>query len=321
VNPLVSIIVASYNKRQFIAETLRSVIAQTFADWELVLVDDCSTDGTIELVSTEIHDARIRIFQNNTNKGGNFCRNLGIKAARGEFVIFLDADDLLEKHCLEKRLKCRANNPSFDIWIFAMGVFYYTPGDDARLWLPKSKKILRDFLRHDLPWAIVQPLWRTSVLRSINGFDENIRYLQDVELHTRFMIEKQPKIFQHAGEPDCFYRIDPLRTDKNKAEVLGKRVESSIYFCEKFHRLVPEKNRKDLAGTLYHTYQQITYSLKNREITRQEFNSLEDQLFAFSRHLQGGAIRTSVLKLIGFYNLKLPLIPGINFFLRKILVF
>ena len=82
---LVSIIMPSWNTADFIAESIRSVIAQTYTDWELIIVDDCSTDRTDEVVAS-FRDSRIRYFKNEKNSGAALTRNRALREARGEWI-------------------------------------------------------------------------------------------------------------------------------------------------------------------------------------------------------------------------------------------
>lgn len=106
-NPLVSIITPMYKGGKFIGETIQSVLHQTYSNWEHIIVDDCSPDGGegIKVVKKFMaNDARIRLAELETNRGSSGARNQGIKAARGEILAFLDADDLWFETYLEKQL-------------------------------------------------------------------------------------------------------------------------------------------------------------------------------------------------------------------------
>ena len=92
VDGLVSIIMPSWNTGRFIAESIQSVLNQTYQDWELLIVDDCSTDNTDEIVAG-FSDKRIRYFKNEKNSGAAITRNRAIREARGEWIAFLDSDD------------------------------------------------------------------------------------------------------------------------------------------------------------------------------------------------------------------------------------
>lgn len=104
-NPLVSIIMPSYNAERHIAEAIRSVQAQTLSDWELLISDDCSTDSTLEIVSELAKkDARIRLFELECNGGAAKARNNSLASARGRYVAYLDADDLWYPEKLELQI-------------------------------------------------------------------------------------------------------------------------------------------------------------------------------------------------------------------------
>ena len=93
--PLLTVIMPSYNAERFIAESIESVIAQTVDDWELVVVDDASTDSTARVVADyQKRDKRIRLITQNTNHGPAHARNVAIEQARGELLGFIDSDDV-----------------------------------------------------------------------------------------------------------------------------------------------------------------------------------------------------------------------------------
>lgn len=103
-NPLVSVIVPVYNAASYIEETIKSVLGQTYTDWELLLVDDCSTDDSVRIISKYCEDERIKLIKQPTNQKAAMARNAGIRQARGEFVAFLDSDDIWGETKLEKQL-------------------------------------------------------------------------------------------------------------------------------------------------------------------------------------------------------------------------
>lgn len=103
VDGLVSVIMPSWNTGKFIAESIQSVIDQTYENWELIIVDDCSTDNTDEVVA-EFTDKRIRYFKNEKNSGAAISRNRALREARGEWIAFLDSDDLWSPNKLENQI-------------------------------------------------------------------------------------------------------------------------------------------------------------------------------------------------------------------------
>ena len=108
---LVSIIMPSYNCGKYVEQTIRSVQAQTYQNWEIIFMDDCSTDDTIKLVSgLREKDERIRLFQNKFNSGAAVSRNNALQEAKGRWIAFLDSDDLWEPEKLEKQVRFMEEN-------------------------------------------------------------------------------------------------------------------------------------------------------------------------------------------------------------------
>lgn len=107
---LVSIIMPSYNTARFISETVRSVLAQTYENWELIIVDDCSTDNTDEAVTPFLCDKRIKYFKNEKNSGAAVSRNRALREAQGKWIAFLDSDDLWHREKLEKQIAFMESN-------------------------------------------------------------------------------------------------------------------------------------------------------------------------------------------------------------------
>lgn len=106
---LVSIIMPTYNCGKFIAETIKTVLEQTYTNWELVIVDDCSKDDTEQVVKN-FNDSRIRYYKLEQNSGAAVARTTAMQKAEGEYMAFLDSDDLWKKDKLEKQLKFMKDN-------------------------------------------------------------------------------------------------------------------------------------------------------------------------------------------------------------------
>ena len=106
---LVSIIMPSYNTASFIEETIQSVLNQTYTNWELIIVDDCSTDNTDEVLEN-IKDSRIRYFKNDKNSGAAVSRNKALREAKGQWIAYLDSDDLWMPEKLEKQIHFMETN-------------------------------------------------------------------------------------------------------------------------------------------------------------------------------------------------------------------
>ncbi|MGL4597043.1 MAG: glycosyltransferase family 2 protein [Bacteroidia bacterium] len=121
-NPLVSIVIPAYNAAPWIAETIRSVKQQTYQNWELLIINDGSTDDTVSVVESFLTDSRISLI-NQKNSGVSHTRNAGIEKARGQYIALLDADDWWMHENLEKKVRL-LNRPEIDFVFSDMKRFY-----------------------------------------------------------------------------------------------------------------------------------------------------------------------------------------------------
>ena len=107
----ISIVMPSFNSSRFIHKSIESVISQTYKNWELLIVDDCSTDDTYDIAKEyERNDNRIKVFRNDTNRGAAFSRNIAIKNSSGDYIAFLDSDDKWHESKLEKQINFMLDN-------------------------------------------------------------------------------------------------------------------------------------------------------------------------------------------------------------------
>lgn len=271
---LVSIVCPLYNKERYIGRTIQSVLAQTSLRWELLLVDDGSTDNSFDIAAKAAEkDDKIRLIRREEykpqKKGANACRNIGIAQAKGEFVVFLDADDVMLSNCVEQRLAVAELNPAYDMYIFdvAYAMAYdtepfskgYRPSSHLTSAIVKGDErrfFLRKFLSFDLPWHTSGPLWRSECLAMVGGFDENFERLQDPEIHTRVLLNRSLRICsQIAAMPyDVIHLKDEKRTVWNSSQFYEKQIESVEIFVNKFAQLVKrsegERYMKYLQGYL-----------------------------------------------------------------------
>ena len=110
-NDLVSIITPAYNSEKYIAETIESVLAQTYPNWEMLIVNDCSIDNTAKIVQSYADkDKRIKLINLTKNSGAAIARNIAMQNAKGRYIAFLDSDDLWKKEKLQKQLKFMQKN-------------------------------------------------------------------------------------------------------------------------------------------------------------------------------------------------------------------
>ena len=225
----------NYNKASFLNETLNSVLSQTYADWEIILVDDGSTDDSREIIANfALKDKRIKpVYREKQINGGSVCRNIGIDKSIGEFIMFLDSDDLLEANCIEQRLLYFSENSSLDFIVTTMGSFKSKIGDSNYIWLPNFPNPLQKFLRHELPWTIMQPTWKKEFVQELGGFSSNYSRMQDVELHTRALIKSKEYLLVD-GKADCWYRFSDERLTLSHGVLMHRFFESAVRYFKEF---------------------------------------------------------------------------------------
>lgn len=279
----ISIITANYNKEQFLNDTALSVINQSYSNWEWIILDDASTDSSIKVLKElENKDERIIVQFNTVNLGANFCRNQGLYLAKGEYIIFLDADDLLAPFCLEQRVNQIKLQNEYDLWVFPMGVFKNKIGDrEGGEWIPPKDDadFLKLFLSHQLPWSICQPIWRKDFLIKIKGFNEVYVRLQDVELHTRALLnDARVKTFSDL-KLDCYYRVDDKRTDLNYYQFLNNFIKGSLQYYSDFFNRVSKKHQTILVGTILEPLSIVCFHRRRHNITKKEAQMLSTILF------------------------------------------
>lgn len=164
--PTVSIITPLYNKATYIAYTIQSVLSQTYSNWEMLVVDNGSTDSSWEEAKA-FHDSRIRLLQSQ-NQGPGAARNYGLKLAQGQWIQFLDADDLLEPDHLEQQLSDAKQNPDAEIIACCWQEFTDENSTLKSLQQPagigQPIQVLRDTTITVAPWAVHAALVKSSVL-------------------------------------------------------------------------------------------------------------------------------------------------------------
>jgi len=307
----------SFNKAKYISDSVNSVINQTYTNWELIIVDDYSNDDSQEIINSFASKFdNIKTHFNLENKGANYCRNKGIESAYGNYIVFLDADDLLAQDCLENRI-LKIQNTNFDFCVFTMQVFLKKVGDSTSTWKPNSKKPLNDFLFHKLPWQTMQPIWKTDFIRSIGGFNQDFERMQDVELHTRALLIDHVLFKQIVDKPDCYYRIDEERKIFNAFNFISLRIDSTILYVQRF-KFLPMKQRKYLIGTIYETFLQLVYVLKEKQVTKVEFEMLKKKLFNQSMNIT--KIQKILFNCSQFYNFNSYRVMGVNRFFKYLIL-
>ncbi len=195
--PLISIITPIYNRAHIIQHTIESIIQQTYDNWEFILIDDGSTDEIEQFITEKYaNESRIKFHKRNREpKSASTCRNIGIENATGDYLIFLDSDDLLESFCLEQRANVFFSEPMLDFAVFRFRYLNHE-GNYVENNFDNGKEPLINFLSNKSYWNITCPIWKKSFLSSIGGFNPNFMRYQDIEMHIRAITQ-----------PDVNYKI------------------------------------------------------------------------------------------------------------------
>lgn len=205
-NASISIVLPVYNGARFVERCLSSVLAQSFRGWELLVVDDASTDESNRLLfEYEVRDPRICVFQLNENRGPSAARNLSLRHAQGEMICYLDCDDEFYPDHLERVYAWRNEA---DVLVFAydavdegVGLF---PAGEVRTWDPA---LLHDRLMERNIAAPLGVAHRRSLLDRVGGFDEAIYHQEEWDLWKRFA--RSGASFLFLAEKSGLYHIRP----------------------------------------------------------------------------------------------------------------
>lgn len=244
-SPRVSVVIPTFNRGKVIERSIRSVINQTFQDIEIIIVDDCSTDDTRDIVAG-FKDKRIKYICHKQNKGGAVARNTGINAARGEFIAFQDSDDVWVNEKLEKQMQVMST-ASNDVGVVFTSYLLIKNNRVSRV--PRNITDLNssNFLRHLLrknfigtPTVVI----RKICLKKVELFDEDLPRYQDWDLFIRlaryykFIFLDEPLVtanfLDDSITADNIAAITARKRifDKNRTEIINDNKLLADYFFD-----------------------------------------------------------------------------------------
>jgi glycosyltransferase involved in cell wall biosynthesis len=283
-SPLVSIIIPCYNAARYVGEAIESALAQTYPRKEVIVIDDGSTDNSVDVIQSYRHQVR---WETGPNRGGCAARNRGLELAGGEFIQFLDADDLLLPEKIEQQmLLCRDDL----CWLVTCDRFEMTENDRV------SKLVMCDFSEHSTPrWIIENQQLRTSAplhiaqsVRAVGGFDEQLPCSQEYDLHLRLVLGGARVL--HVSKPLWINRVRPGSVSSDISLVTRQHVRiferAFNIACRKLHGLELDDAKQALAEACI---RDLRRCLQNNERTLgREFIRLANEF-----HHSGG---------LGFYR-------------------
>lgn len=231
-SPLVSVVIPAFNAKKWIAEAIDSVLAQTFEDYEIVVVDDGSTDATEQALGGLIRAKQIRFFRQQ-NSGVSAARNRGVDESRGELIAFLDADDLFHPEKLRKQVALFDQQPDLG-FVYANFEKFADAGGELGV------RDMGQFRGRVYPgilqeWSALMALPTLmvpkQVFQALGGFDESVSWGEDIDLYFRITREYAIDLVPEAL---CRVRVHPASASASK---LGS--------AESFHRVLEKALQAD----------------------------------------------------------------------------
>jgi glycosyltransferase involved in cell wall biosynthesis len=209
--PKVSVIIPAYNAMTYLPETVGSVLRQSFTDFEVLIIDDGSSD-TIQQWASQVQDLRVRLISQE-NQGASAARNTGIAHAQGEYLAFLDADDLWEASKLEKQVLCLENYPAAGLVYTWTALIDPTGKPTGRVFASKAEgDVWNQLIEHNIIESGSSPMIRRDCFETVGLFDCNLLAVEDWEMWVR-IASRYP--FAVIQEPLTYYRQLSTSLSKN----------------------------------------------------------------------------------------------------------
>lgn len=208
----VSVIMPVYNAQRFLREAIESVLAQTFCDFELILIDDCSKDNSYSILCEyEKLDSRVRIFKNECNKGVSYTRNFGVSKARCDYVALIDSDDMWEQDKLKKQLELIDKYPDTDL-CYTGSAFVDTDSQMSDFVFSVPEKVTYKKLLKQNVVSCSSALLRKSWLEKYPMAHDNMHE----DFAVWLSILKDHGVARGIDEPLLIYRVDKNSKSGNK---------------------------------------------------------------------------------------------------------
>jgi Glycosyl transferase family 2 len=241
--PLASVVIPTYNRAHVIGEAIDSVAAQTYRDFEIIVVDDGSSDGIAARLAA--CTSPITLIKREANGGVSAARNDGIRHSRGDLVCFLDSDDVYLPRRLETAVEYLAAHPR-DGAVYTDMLVEFAPGEPRTSWVKSpgavpSGRIFDRLLQTDAYRLACMPTItvRRTVLEAVGGFDESLSFGEDTELWWRIA---RATCIGYIAEPTCVARPSP-REEPAGSRASADRVAATHKVLTAYEGLTPRERR------------------------------------------------------------------------------
>jgi len=228
---MISIVIAAYNSGDSIGKTIDSVLNQTSDDWELVIIDDGSTDNTREVISS-YKDRRLRYYYQ-ANQGVTAARNFGVTKTRRDYLIFLDADDEFFENTIEHFIQILKDNENVGI---VCGNYIHSPNIEVK---PRNKGVL--FQNYKLNNLVGSYVVSKKLFKAVGGYDNNLTYSENWELFIRLTNFCKSKKLQVLSGDFLTFKYNYNDSEVKNTLRKNKIIQTYIYLYTKYKQL-PETN-------------------------------------------------------------------------------
>lgn len=253
--PLVSVLIPAYNAALYIEKAIDSVLAQTYQNIEIVVVNDGSKDGTAELLENiKLKDSRVLVFHNEKNLGLSPTRNKGVKLCNGKFIALLDADDLIAPERLEKQVEFLENNQSFSAvstWMEEFDV----KGNNKTIRYRRDLNEIKSVSMFYSPVSHAASMFHASVLKQL-GYRNEFFFAEDYDMWIRFLQNHKVGVI-----PEVLYYYRSHATQSIKPGNELKKQESHLKIIESIHSYLQIESTDELRK--FH----LSYLFNQEEIT------------------------------------------------------
>jgi glycosyltransferase involved in cell wall biosynthesis len=309
--PVVSVIIPTYNRVGVLRRSIQSVLAQTYRDFELIIVDDGSTDNTEEVVRS-YSDPRIRFIRQEKNRGAAVAYNIGIKAAHGEYIALLDSDDEWLPKKLERQMELFQQDKKGDLGLVLCEVLALGRHGDSHI-IPKLNLLTREALlphRRDGGYCTLQFLIKCNLAEAELYFDEELKDANEWDLLVRLSPICR---FDYVPEPLARIHISADSMTGNKIN----RLKASLKILEKYdaelkaHPAALGRHHFDIALRYHLVAKEMHYVRHYLLAAIRAYPRYPTQYFALAFSLFGHAGMRAFLKLHNFLTAAVELIKSL----------
>lgn len=278
---IVSVIAPVFNGEKYIQSFIDSIRNQSFTEWELILVDDGSTDKSISIIKDNvIRDKRIRLICRNSElvKGANTCRNIGQRNAKGKYFIVLDSDDIVEEYCLKQRTEYMEHNPDLDYAVFPgvslmQGKDGFISRGNRRWGINRREKPIISLLKAEYNFGVWNLIFNNKKFGNY-FWDEKLKIYMDFDFLFRLLIGDYKGRFAEKAEPDYGY-VQGRDNAITASFVTDEKYKSTIYLFNKTLAVLRKMNNPTYIDAYYYFflsfYRKVIHS-KNYEIYKDFFS-------------------------------------------------